>query len=193
MEIISFALQDSFSFIQADNASVDWGDYDNDGDLDILVTGNSYAGRISKIYKNDLPDSVYFTEQTQIPLSGVYNGDGIWGDYDNDGDLDILICGYNNSNQLITEIYKNDGDTTFTLQSNFSVTGVYYASADWGDYDNDGDLDILISGNSSAGRIFKVFKNTMPIEPGFAEQTSIILKGIYYGESKWETMITTGI
>ena len=71
--------------------SVAWGDYDNDGDLDILLTGREYTGRISKIYRNNGDNT--FTEQTSISLTGVGSGSVAWGDYDNDGDLDILLTG----------------------------------------------------------------------------------------------------
>ena len=72
--------------------SVDWGDYDNDGDLDILITGETYSGEDSKIYKNNGDGT--FTEQTGISLTGVSYSSAAWGDYDNDGDLDIVLSGY---------------------------------------------------------------------------------------------------
>ena len=68
-----------------------------------------------------------------------------WGDYDNDGDLDILLTGgYASSSGDISRIYCNDGSDTFT--HTVSLTGVRYSSVAWGDYDNDGNLDILLTG-----------------------------------------------
>ncbi len=68
-----------------------------------------------------------------------------WGDYDNDGDIDLLITGstmsYPNSNP-VTEIYKNEGNNTFSKINNTSIDGVSEGHADWGDFDNDGDLDL---------------------------------------------------
>ncbi len=114
-----------------------WGDYDNDGYLDILLTGATSSGTpISKIYRNDGNNT--FTEQTTISLPGVTFGSAVWGDYDNDGYLDILLTGSNSSYISISKIYRNNGNNTFTEQTAISLPGVSSGSAAWGDYDNDG-------------------------------------------------------
>ncbi len=85
----------SFTDIGADltgvhASSVAWGDYDNDGDLDILLTGDSISGGLSSVYRNDGGGT--FTD-IRAALTGVLFGSVAWGDYDNDGDLDILFTG----------------------------------------------------------------------------------------------------
>jgi len=125
------------------HGSVAWGDYDNDNDLDLLMTGIS-ASSISntKIYRNDNGTFI----DINAPLTNVWNGNGEWGDYDNDGDLDVLIAGqlHNNSSPpKITEIYVNNSNI-FSLA--VSLTGINYGVVTWDDYDNDNDLDVLISG-----------------------------------------------
>ena len=72
-------------------------------------------------------------------------GSVAWGDYDNDGDLDILLTGIHFI-RYDSKIYRNNGNNTFTEQTSISLTGVRWSSAAWGDYDNDGDLDILLTG-----------------------------------------------
>ncbi|MDA3885437.1 MAG: FG-GAP-like repeat-containing protein [Candidatus Delongbacteria bacterium] len=126
---------------EVDEGSVAWGDYDNDGDLDILLTGYN-AGYISKIYRND---SGSFTDIEAI-LTGVWYSSVAWGDYDNDGDLDILLtgCYLDEAWQSISKIYKNDAGVFTDI--NAGLTGVHGSSVAWGDYDNDGDLDILLTG-----------------------------------------------
>jgi predicted nucleotidyltransferase len=119
--------------------SVAWGDYDNDGDLDILMTGKDYLG-YSKIYRND---SGVFTD-INAGLRGVSASSVAWGDYDNDGDLDILLTGYDSSWNGSSRIYRNDFGVFTDI--NAGLTGVYESSVAWGDYDNDGDLDILLAG-----------------------------------------------
>jgi hypothetical protein len=130
-------------------SGVAWGDYDNDGDLDILLTGSG----VSRIYRNDGTDT--FTNA--VSLNGVERSSAAWGDYDNDGDLDILLTGVFNSSR-ISLIYRNDGSNTFTDIS-AGLTGVRFSSAAWGDYDNDGDLDILLTGESSSGNISRIYRN----------------------------------
>ena len=47
----------------------------------------------------------------------------------------------------VSKIYRNNGNNIFEEQTSFSfLTGVSEGSAAWGDYDNDGDLDILLMG-----------------------------------------------
>jgi uncharacterized repeat protein (TIGR01451 family) len=143
--------------------SAAWGDYDNDGDLDILLTGNSNPDgdpiMLTEIYRND---GGSFTN-TNAGLVGVGYGSAAWGDYDNDGDLDILLTGNSNSGGnliMLTEIYRNDGGS-FT-DTNAGLPGVAESDAAWGDYDNDGDLDILLTGRDSSGPIAQIYRNDLP-------------------------------
>jgi len=135
-------------------SSCAWGDYDNDGDLDILLTGYTGSARISKIYRND--GNSTFTD-INAGLTGVIGGSCAWGDYDNDGDLDIMLTGYTGS-ERISKIYRNNGNNTFTDIS-AGLIGVNQSSCAWGDYDNDGDLDILLTGNTGVGGISKIYRN----------------------------------
>ncbi|HYW68008.1 MAG TPA: S8 family serine peptidase, partial [bacterium] len=73
-------------------------------------------------------------------LPGVYYSSAAWGDYDNDGDLDILLTGDTGS-ESISRVYENDAGTFTDIAA--GLTGVVLGSGAWGDYDNDGDLDIL--------------------------------------------------
>jgi len=175
----SFTEQTGISLTGVGHCSVAWGDYDNDGDLDILLTGYSSSEWISKIYRNDGSDS--FTEQTVISLPGV-EGSVAWGDYDNDGDLDILLTG-RSSNGYISKIYRNNGNNSFTEQTGINLTGVTWSSVAWGDYDNDGDLDILLTGDTGSGSISKIYRNNG--NNSFTEQTGISLKGVYLSSVAW--------
>lgn len=165
------------------NGSVSWGDYNNDGFLDILIIGyNDDLGPISRIYKNNGDKT--FTEQTGIVLAGVYNSSAVWGDFDNDGDLDIIIAGLNSNNVLSTKIYRNDGNNHFTEQTGISLPGIQNGSIALGDYDNNGFLDILITGFiANNGRISKIFRNTG--NNNFQEQTSISLPGASLSSGAW--------
>jgi predicted nucleotidyltransferase len=164
------------------NSSVAWGDYDNDGDLDILLTGYSVSDKttISQIYENN--GNNLFFEQTGISLTGVGYGSVAWGDYDNDGDLDILLTGSTGSSN-ISKIYKNNGNNTFTDQTEILLTGVKDGSVAWGDYDNDGYIDILLTGNTGFSRISKIYRNNG--NNTFSEQTEISLKGVYESSVAW--------
>ena len=96
-------------------SSVAWGDYDNDGDLDIILTGRDlFSQPISKIYQNNsVADSVVF-DDADISLMGIANGSAAWGDYDNDGDLDLVLAG---RQVLDSKIYRNDNGTFVDLNA----------------------------------------------------------------------------
>ncbi|HSH05818.1 MAG TPA: tandem-95 repeat protein [Anaerolineae bacterium] len=133
------------------SGDIAWGDYDNDGDLDILLTGVA-SNRISRIYRNDNGN---FSD-IGAGLIGVNAGNVAWGDYDNDGDLDILLTGYNISNQ-VSKVYRNDDGSFIDIGA--GLTAVYFGAAVWGDYDNDGDLDILLTGVATSGWVSHIYRN----------------------------------
>jgi PKD repeat protein len=160
-----------------DYSSATWGDYDNDGDLDLLLTGDYYDADyipISRVYQNN---GATFND-ISANLIGVNYGSAVWGDYDRDGDLDILLTGLNyteTDNTFVSKVYRNDNGSFFDI--NADLTGVYGSSALWGDYDNDGDLDILLTGTYDDGAFIrhttKVYRNNngvfKDIEAGFRE------------------------
>ncbi|MCL1470541.1 FG-GAP-like repeat-containing protein [Argonema antarcticum] len=158
------------------SSSVAWGDYDNDGKLDILLTGDrSGSGYITKVYRNT--GSGFSDINAGLP--DAYRSSVAWGDYDNDGRLDILLTGYAAGSVGIAKVYRNTG-SGFT-DINAGLTGVYHSSAAWGDYDNDGKLDILLTGRTDSGHITKVYRNT---GSGFSD-INAGLTGVGWGSVAW--------
>ncbi len=139
--------------------SLAFSDIDNDGDEDVLITGQNISGqRISKLYTND--GTGFFTEVIGTPFEGVYRGSIAFSDIDNDGDEDVLITGQNSLNQYIAKLYTNDGTGVFTEVIGTPFDGVLFSSIAFSDIDNDGDQDVLITGqNSSVQRIAKLYTN----------------------------------
>ncbi len=142
------------------NTRMAWGDYDNDGDQDLIVCGNSSGVDFStRLYRNN--GSGTFSK-TGVLFAAVTLGSVAWGDYDNDNDLDVLLTGSLDAGggNVISRIYRNDGNNTFT-DIYASLTGVYLSTANWSDLDNDGDLDIFISGALDAYNtpMTKIYRN----------------------------------
>lgn len=139
-----------------DRADADWGDYDNDGDLDLVVIGTDNSDQPATwLYRNE-GNGTFTALNTFI---NVKWGSVSWGDYDRDGDLDLVLTGRNESDQPIAVIYRNDGNGSFTDIGASDLVGVVSSSADWGDFDNDGDLDLVITGRPENSRITNIYRN----------------------------------
>jgi len=120
---------------------VAWGDYDNDGDLDLAVA--NLSGQDEYIAVNDGMGG--FSSHTLTGTGG--NSRSIaWGDYDSDGDLDLLI---GNDNGADSKILRNDGGGAFTATGHLSGSGGTTWGVAWVDYDGDGDLDVALSQRTS--------------------------------------------
>src|SRR5215471_15358673 len=125
-------------------------DYDNDGWLDILlIDGSSVedyrAGKCHppKLYHNN-HDGTFtdVSEKSGLNFCGWGYGVAI-GDYDNDGWEDVYITGYHGS-----ALYHNNHDGTFTdvtAKAGVANASEWGTSAAFGDYDNDGNLDLFVA------------------------------------------------
>jgi len=131
----TFAESNSFGFYIGTIGDVAWADFDNDGDLDVVVGIYDPVVIPNKLYINNGDGT--FTERNEFGVNGT---DVAWGDYDNDGDLDLAVAIYGDAQN---KLYRNNGDGTFTELDQF---GWYCCPWDveWGDYDNDGDLDLVM-------------------------------------------------
>jgi hypothetical protein len=118
--------------------SVAWGDFDNDGDLDLAVGRGGYqAAQQSHLYINNADGT--FTERAEFGFADTASV--AWGDYDNDGDLDLAVGNWGGDP---SKLYINNGDGTFRGRREFGSRDTNTVA--WGDYNNDGFLD-LASGN----------------------------------------------
>jgi enediyne biosynthesis protein E4 len=130
-----------------------WGDYDNDGKLDLVVAGaGSSANSVTMLFHNEGRGN--FSRVTTFPVMGPMESAVEWGDFDNDGDLDLLGGKYSDYFTVADTIlfaYRNDGNGIFTRLF-LATIGAAPAGLTWGDYDNDGWLDIWFSSYSLPGQ-----------------------------------------
>ena len=158
-----------------------WGDFDNDGLLDVLVIGDTTAGPATRLFRNT---GLGLTE-VPVTIPGVTAGAATWGDFDRDGSLDILITGSTSSGPY-TAIFRN---TVSGFELHSQLTGLSASDATWVDYDNDGDLDVSIAGRTSAGDdAFMLYENR---ESAFIAQASEV-PGFSEVSMDWEDIDSDG-
>jgi hypothetical protein len=157
-----------------------WGDFDGDGDLDLATCGQSDAGRVTRTYENQAGTLVL--RQSLTGIQGEGSGCLAWGDYDSDGDLDLAMAGMSDGGR-IARIYRNDGAGNLTWDESQILTGVALASVAWGDYDNDGDLDLLVKGHDGALAKTTLYRNQPLGQLTVATGTSLV--GLYSGSADW--------
>ncbi|MBC8756174.1 VCBS repeat-containing protein [Kordia sp. YSTF-M3] len=122
-----------------------WVDYDNDGDKDLYIASDVGG---SRLYRNDVTTLVNVSTTCGLPTAVQDNYGASWGDYNNDGHLDVFLCNRGEITPQQNYLYKNNGDGTFSNVSNTAgiSTGSHlsFCSAFF-DYNNDGWQDIYIA------------------------------------------------
>ncbi len=135
-----------------------WADYDNDGFLDLYVC-NSSTPLANLLFHNN-GDGTFTKITTGAQSTDLFKSRiGAWGDYDNDGDLDIYVANETNSPPQPNNLYRNEGDGSFTkITTGLLVNEIDESfGASWGDYDNDNDLDLFVANH--AGQNAKLYQN----------------------------------
>ncbi len=134
-------------------------DYDNDGNVDVLVLRGAWLERAGRQYPNSLLRNVGggrfrdVTWEAGLAARHFPTQAAAWADYDSDGDLDLYVANEHAPSQL----FRNRGDGTFEdLARESGVTNDDFAKAAvWGDYDGDGDPDLYLSNFGGPNRLYR--------------------------------------
>ncbi len=137
------------------------GDYDNDGYLDVLLLRGAWEkpARLSLLRnkKGGVFEDVTVAAGLDLPIA---TESAVWGDYDNDGRLDLFVCGefLQDTPDPTTRcrLYHNQGDGTFkNVADQAGIVNEYVAKGSaWGDYDDDGRLDLFVSNHDGPCRLY---------------------------------------
>jgi len=181
-----------------------WADYDNDGDMDVFLGhAGGPRGIANYLYRNDGQGT--FTRITSGAISTDRDGTlgSGWGDYDNDGDIDLLVA----NGGPLDKLYSNNGDGTFTSMSQSQVGPIVSTpgnswGAAWGDYNNDGFLDAIIINAGAANNLYRndvangnhwiniEAKGTSSNRSGIGAK--VYAKATVFGESYWQLRHISG-
>lgn len=169
------------------NGSIFWGDYDNDGKLDIIQSGWSTAitSGITTIYHNDGNNK--FTAIIS-PVRAQAESQARWGDFNKDGKLDVIVMGWGK-----TVIYRGDAKGGFVQTNTAPDISLDFARSQCFDFDKDGFQDILITGYVAGSNPFewatKLYRGT---SDGTFEDTQIEFTGTQQGNIFWSDLNKDG-
>jgi signal transduction histidine kinase len=137
-----------------------FGDVNNDGYIDLFVTNEESSNRL---YLND--GNGYFNDITTS--SGLLSEGGgmgaVFGDYNNDGKLDLFVANWSKKNLLYKNVSENKSKVKFVeIASKAGVTGEIYTKSNaavFADYDNDGKLDLFVTNRKASNELYKNIGN----------------------------------
>ncbi len=138
----------SQSIINTSLSTISLADIDSDGDDDLFISGEINSSTVNASVYLNINGTFTYSPTWSSELIGLRKGGSVLFDYDMDGDLDLINYGQDASNSIKTVLYENNQTTLKTVNS-INFTGVFYGSIAVSDYDSDGDIDILITGETN--------------------------------------------
>ncbi|MBI5471241.1 MAG: VCBS repeat-containing protein [Ignavibacteriae bacterium] len=148
--------------------SASWADYDNDGDLDVFVANGWPQGQNDFLYSNNSDGTFTKITSGDVVTDAAFSMSSGWGDFDNDGDLDLFVTtaysGAATKNLLYKNLLSESGTPTLQKATSGSIAndvGYSYGAA-WGDYDRDGDLDLFVAKTFNENESSAFYRNDNP-------------------------------
>ncbi|MEO9967208.1 MAG: FG-GAP-like repeat-containing protein [Reichenbachiella sp.] len=144
---------------ESNSTGSSWADYDNDGDLDLYVANFGFANELF----NNQGDGTFVRVTGESLVTGSDDSFGTaWGDIDNDGDLDLYVAnGFKTGERVVNRLHINNGDGSFTEDTDHTTvaeTGWSFGAA-FGDYDNDGALDLFVANTFDESQTNSLYHN----------------------------------
>jgi hypothetical protein len=172
-----------------------WGDYDDDGDDDLLLVNcagpltmtaaeRAASPAYTRLFRNDHGTFTDVTDEAGIALHGVCGMAAAWADYDRDGRLDVVVTAYPALHLLRQALPGRFEDVS--VAAGLAGLRGFWAGASWGDYDRDGDLDLYVCGyvryhfeSADGEKVAKQFQAEVPftLNPSsYAPERNLLLR-----------------
>jgi hypothetical protein len=146
----NFSLTSSSGINPHSIAAVKFLDADGDSDMDLFISGETEEEiASSELYLND--GNGVFSLDAQNDFIQMHAADVDAVDIDNDGDVDLLMSGSDQSFEIMTLLYLNNGDGLFSILENTGIQNTFAGANAIADLDNDGDQDIVTLGSQDGG------------------------------------------
>ena len=171
-----------------------WGDYDNDGYPDLFVV-NGDGNHQNYLYHNQGNGTFKKVTQGALATTAMSSQGCVWGDYDNDGFLDLFVSNWSSTGTNV--LYHNNGDGTLTAVSLGSLTSDVgsFGCCGWADYDNDGFLDLFVANATGKNLLYRNNGNSNAwvkvqcvgrVSNRSAIGAKVRVKAFYRGTSRWQ-------
>lgn len=128
-------------------ASIDAGDIDNDGDIDLVVANGRHWPGQNRIFLNNGDGLFTISKALGNQRDTSYSTE--LADFDNDGDLDVAV----GNDRAPNRIYFNDGNGNFSTGASFGNANSTTRNIVVSDIDGDGDVDIIITNRGAENEI----------------------------------------
>lgn len=153
-------------------------DFDDDKDIDLIVSGDIGSRAITNLLIND--GSGKFAKKKETPFEIVSLSSVACADVDGDKDNDLFITGSNQAEELSAKLYINDGAGNFSEVEETLFEGVSFGSVAFADVDGDNDVDLFITGRDSSKQpIAKLYINDGAAK--FSELEGTPFEGVAFG------------
>lgn len=143
--------------------SATWIDYDNDGDIDLFICNENQTK--NDLFRNDGNGNfIKITSAGDLLTEASGSMSASWADVNNDGWTDVFICNSGFFTGQPNRLYINNGDGSFTKRAgNYESDNGCSFSSSFADYDNDGDVDLVVTNGFCNG----VIRNFLYLNDGY--------------------------